>query len=169
MFKYPNSLPKLIPVVSLAMLCLSLAHMEATIIDEKHPVVIYSSERFCIVQVPDVPIDGQDLEYILSELSHTSSESDPFAAAEIYNPEDPDYHQTCEVKSCKGDVFSSCFQCSILLCWKHFEDDTLSCQDGHRTVQSSVLSKEKQEERRPEDFFVEGSQAEGDRKKSQRR
>ncbi|CAH1961608.1 unnamed protein product [Acanthoscelides obtectus] len=96
---------------------------------------------------------------VLSELSHT------FAAVEIYNPEDPDYHQTCEVKSCKGDVFSSSFQCSILLGWKHFEDDTLSCQDGHRTVQSSVLSKEKQEERRPEDFFVEGSQAEGDRKK----
>ncbi|CAH1990407.1 unnamed protein product [Acanthoscelides obtectus] len=84
---------------------------------------------------------------VLSELSHT------FAAVEIYNPEDPDYHQTCEVKSCKGDVFSSSFQCSILLGWKHFEDDTLSCQDGHRTVQSSVLSKEKQEERRPEDFF----------------
>ncbi|CAH1986035.1 unnamed protein product, partial [Acanthoscelides obtectus] len=107
--------------------------------------------------------------YILSELSHTSSQSDPFAAAEIYNPEDPDYHQTCEVKSCKGDVFSSCFQCSILLCWKHFEDDTLSCQDGHRTVQSSVLSKEKQEERRPEDFFLEGSQAEGDRKKKSKK
>ncbi|CAH1987863.1 unnamed protein product [Acanthoscelides obtectus] len=112
-----------------------------------------------------IPLKLDMYEYILSELSHTSSESDPFAAAEIYNPEDPDYHQTCEVKSCKGDVFSSCFQYSILLCWKHFEDDTLSCQDGHRTVQSSVLSKEKQEERRPEDFFVEGSQAEGDRKK----
>ncbi|CAH1962332.1 unnamed protein product [Acanthoscelides obtectus] len=40
---------------------------------------------------------------VLSELSHTSSESDPFAEVEIYNPEDPDYHQTCEVKSCKGD------------------------------------------------------------------
>ncbi|CAH1969393.1 unnamed protein product [Acanthoscelides obtectus] len=76
------------------------------------------------------PFDLQNTYDVLSELSHTSSESDPFAAVEIYNPEDPDYHQTCEVKSCKGDVFMNLSfhkpkkdQCGLCKCYREGSEE----------------------------------------------
>lgn len=39
---------------------------------------------------------------------------------------DPPYG-VCELAGCKGEVFSSCHLCLILLCWKHFMEDTNNC------------------------------------------
>nr|CAH7755764.1 unnamed protein product [Callosobruchus chinensis] len=43
------------------------------------------------------------------------------------NNQDSFVEQTCEVISCQADVFSSCFRCSALLCFYHFENDDISC------------------------------------------
>nr|CAH7712759.1 unnamed protein product [Callosobruchus chinensis] len=56
------------------------------------------------------------------------------------NNQDSFVEQTCEVISCQADVFSSCFRCSALLCFYHFENDDISClSHNNESVDSSII------------------------------
>ncbi|CAB3248457.1 unnamed protein product [Arctia plantaginis] len=80
-------------------------------------------------------------------------------AAQIFAVEDKYIVQSCEVNECVENVFSSCFRCSILLCWNHF-DNKITCNDHQQPrpisplcdLGSNVLNR-----LMLEDFTVEGS------------
>lgn len=74
----------------------------------------------------------------------------------IENRREGFFAQTCEVISCNAEVFSSCFRCSILLCYDHFMNDS-SCL-AHRN-ESSVM----EDVCRPESFVIEGAPREESR------
>ncbi|CAG9827386.1 unnamed protein product [Diabrotica balteata] len=96
---------------------------------------------------------------------------DPYSDIDLSDTNDPTYTQCCEVPKCKGEVFSSCFRCQILLCWNHFMEDLPTC-DKHRNQDSSDDSfvskrryrkKKKIDNRKPEDYNVEGASKEYER------
>lgn len=98
-----------------------------------------------------------------------SSDEEPFANIELSDREDRTYVQTCEVPRCKAEVFSSCFRCSILLCWKHFSEDPPTCEkhrnsdnDSDDSTSNSIKKRPLKRElnkkiKKPEDFEVEGA------------
>lgn len=55
--------------------------------------------------------------------------------------ENNNYVQSCEVQSCKREVFSSCHRCYILLCWEHFIEDVGEgdeCKHYNQVVLSNI-------------------------------
>lgn len=100
-----------------------------------------------------------------------SYKGDPYSDIDLSDTNDPTYVQCCEVPNCKGEVFSSCFRCQILLCWDHFIEDLPTC-DKHRNQESSddlsgtkvgQNKRKKTDKRKPEDFNVEGASKEYER------
>nr|CAI5834425.1 unnamed protein product [Callosobruchus analis] len=81
----------------------------------------------------------------------------------------------CEVRGCTEEVCSSCYRCSILLCWNHFLDDTKNCSEHQkgknlgtsRTFAGSELGDQTAQTEEntiivPEAFTVEGAETEGE-------
>lgn len=109
-------------------------------------------------------VTGSTENFVLPETFE--DEGDPFFDIDISDKEDRTYVQTCEVYRCKREVFSSCFRCSALLCWDHFDEDVPTC-DTHQRMsddESYEFPKKKpkkqakhKEKRNPEDFHVEGA------------
>lgn len=103
------------------------------------------------------------------EAMQASSDRDVDEAFDdVSDHDDPTYRQTCEVLHCKAEVFSSCFRCTILMCWKHFQADEPNC-DAHclkidsdddkitSSKRSKLVETKKKEKKIPEKFFVEGA------------
>lgn len=99
---------------------------------------------------------------------------------------DPDYQVGhCEVRSCGGEVHAACHRCEIFMCHQHFMNEDDSCKNHGKTklrkkktnkIKKSDVRKPKKiltrydrdvrsndehlNERRPEDFIMEGEERE---------
>lgn len=48
---------------------------------------------------------------------------------------------TCEVKTCKKEVFSACPYCQILLCFEHLNEDLRNCEHGRNNPGKRYIEK----------------------------
>lgn len=84
---------------------------------------------YCLPRVTTV-IDYEDVD--ISDLDDPEYRPDILKHQEL-DLEETHYDryipQSCEVNNCQQEVFSSCFHCSILLCFDHFEENISNCTD----------------------------------------
>lgn len=76
---------------------------------------------------------------------------------------DPPYTATCEYYRCKGEVWSSCHRCWILLCHDHFMDNPHCDYHTTRIVKKKITRiTNVNSDLQPEQHQVEGSEKEGE-------
>lgn len=129
---------------------------------DEQPIANYlTSETKMLSATKQLPMNVCENEDISG--SSTSVVSDDASILPFSDLDDPDYVQTCEVDSCKKEVFSSCFRCSILLCWEHFEEEVLTCEEHGKSRLLTTYIR-----RHPEEFAVEGGSMEHTRTKEKK-
>lgn len=76
---------------------------------------------------------------------------------------DPPYTATCEYYRCKGEVWSSCQRCLILLCYDHFMHNPNCDYHTNRIVKKKIRRiTSTNQDLQPEQHHVEGSGKEGE-------
>ncbi|CAH1126521.1 unnamed protein product [Ceutorhynchus assimilis] len=77
----------------------------------------------------------------LLEVNNHHLDESPVTSPEYDLDQDPPFG-ICEARKCKGEVFSSCHVCNILLCWEHFIADTDKCLHFGHGVKSLHITSE---------------------------
>lgn len=109
--------------------------------------------------------------------SDTCSDQILMSVSDYDSDKDPEFHPgICELRSCREDVWAACVDCDILLCYEHFIEDIVSCDqheaaiktDGKRSLSNEMdlntISPDgiqlNEQMMIPEHFTVEGSEKE---------
>lgn len=127
--------------------------------DDEVPLSTLIKETFSVI-TPEEEISVPE-----ANMSHSPQSRSP---SPIYDSDADPPWGVCEVAKCRGQVWSSCHRCLILLCWQHFLEDPDTCSE-HKTNINRIPKQHAEvtpltnstEQSRPESFLVEGAKKEG--------